>query len=305
MAKQTTKTTAKKNTTKKAAPAKSAAKKPASAAAANRTKGVSKLFSRNTPRRNTSGDLTPATLLGWNKILALLYLVQGGLILLLSTTQHIPVFANYLAADPLATGTKLAGVTAVEHLFDVNVAYLVAAICFVFAVAHALAGTVLKKRYQNALSAAGSSWRWGTYAVGFGGVMVLIALLCGVRDIASLILVFGLTLTASVAAGVAERVGTRGAVQTVGFLAYGLAWLALAVYLVNAAIYNGNVSGFVYWLFVSTLVLTFMLALTLRVQQLGRGQWANYLFAERRYLLLSFITVTAVVWQVFVGLLQP
>ena len=137
--------------------------------------------------------------------------------------------------------------------------------------------------------------------------MVLLALLVGVRDIVTLGLIVVLTLLASLIGAAVESsaaVLAKGPLYSVGFVAYITTWVVLAAYLINAGLYNGDIPNFVYWLFVSALALTFVLTATLRAQQTGVGSLANYPVAERRYAVVAFILVTAVVWQVYAGMLQ-
>ena len=324
MAKQSPKTRTNKNvkkksstsTTKRAASV-AAAKKPAkktastsktASASANR-RGLSRVFRKPTLSRRAAGSaLSVGKLTNWNRALALLYVLEGAAILALSTAKSLPVFASYQASDTLASRAgELARVPALEHLMDVNVPYLLAGICFVFALAHLLAGTFYRRRYENDLATNTNRLRWTSYAVGLGGVMLVVALLCGVHDVVTLGLVVVLTLLTSIIGASAElpsAVRARGTLYTVGFIAFITAWVVLAAYLINAGLYNGDIPNFVYWLFVSTLALSFVLTSTLRAQQAGVGNVANYLVAERRYMVVAFLLVTAVVWQVYAGMLQ-
>jgi hypothetical protein len=35
------------------------------------------------------------------------------------------------------------------------------------------------------------------------------------------------------------------------------------------------------------------------------GKWADYLYGERIYMLLSLVTQTLIAWQIFAGALRP
>src|SRR4029078_12621405 len=91
---------------------------------------------------------TPSSLYLWNMWLAVLHALQGAAILLLSTTHTFPVETSYLTTSNISS--QLAGqpvlASASRHLFDVNLAYLVAAFFFMSALADVFVATKYRKR---------------------------------------------------------------------------------------------------------------------------------------------------------------
>jgi|GEM_PF-2045451 len=269
-------------------------------------------FRRNgaKPKKSTK-QLTAAALVTWQKWLALLFAAQGVVVLLLSTTKLIPVTGNYLAEDPLASqGGEVVRVPAVSQLFDVEVAYLVAGVCFVFALAALLSVTLYRAAYEQALARKANRFRWTTFSFGLGGLMMLVGLLAGIQSVTGLLMLFALTVIVCMAGLGLELVGlaqpqVRSVLSGIGTIAWLGLWAVIALYFVYAGVYEGSIPNYLYLVAATALVLSVALVSVLRRQQLGVGALADYMRAERAYLLISFILVSAVVWQVYLGALQP
>lgn len=63
--------------------------------------------------------------------------------------------------------------------------------------------------------------------------------------------------------------------------------------------------GFVCGILISLFVLFNVFALNQWLQYRARGRWAEYLFGERIYILLSLTAKSALAWLVFAGTLAP
>ena len=61
--------------------------------------------------------------------------------------------------------------------------------------------------------------------------------------------------------------------------------------------------GFVYGIVISLFVLFNSFALVQWKQYKAQGKWANYLYGERMYIVLSLIAKSALAWQIFSGAL--
>jgi hypothetical protein len=46
-------------------------------------------------------------------------------------------------------------------------------------------------------------------------------------------------------------------------------------------------------------------AVNMYLQYKKKGAWANYLYGERAYMILSLVAKTVLAWQVFAGALRP
>jgi len=80
-------------------------------------------------------------------------------------------------------------------------------------------------------------------------------------------------------------------------------WVAITIALVNSQGEGDGVPGFVYGIFVSLFVLFNCFALNQWLQYRRRGRFADYLFGEKVYLVLSVVAKSALAWQVYAGTL--
>ena len=61
--------------------------------------------------------------------------------------------------------------------------------------------------------------------------------------------------------------------------------------------------GFVYGIVISLFLLFNCFALVQWKQYRAKGKWAEYLYGERRYIVLSLVAKSALAWQIFAGTL--
>lgn len=248
-----------------------------------------------------------------NLWLAFIHAIQGAVILLLSATKVFPVQTSYLTLDPVSSelaGHPVLG-NATRHLFDINLAYLVAIFFFVAAIVHGLAATVYRNRYEADLKKKVNKLRWTTYALSGGSMVTAIAVLSGIADFSTLVLLFVLSIIAALL-GLAMETYNQGKNKP-NWLAYVIAavtalgpWFVLGVYVWGANIYgSGDIPGFVYWIYVSSFILFLGFPTIMYLQFKKSGKWADYLYGERAYMALSLITQTLVAWQIFAGALRP
>lgn len=256
--------------------------------------------------------ITPQNLYTWNRLLAVVHLVQGIVILLLSTTKLFPVQTNYLAQNPIATeiANKPVLTNATQHLFDINLAYLVAIFFFLSALAHAVMATVYRKRYEADLKKGMNALRWYEYSLSASVMIVGIAVLSGVADIATLIAVFALTLIMNLT-GLAMEVYNQGKgklnwlVYVIGSIAGIVPWIVIAVTLWASESYGGTIPAFVYWIFATMFIFFAGFAVNMYLQYKKIGPWKSYMYGERMYMVLSLVAKTALAWQIFAGTLRP
>jgi hypothetical protein len=80
-------------------------------------------------------------------------------------------------------------------------------------------------------------------------------------------------------------------------------WITIAVQIAVSQGEGAGVPGFVIAIFVTLFLLFNSFAVNMWLQYRGRGRWADPLFAERVYLLLSLLAKSALAWQVYAGAL--
>jgi len=239
----------------------------------------------------------------WNKWLAITFALQGIAILVVSATKTLPVTMSYLTPGPLGEGGMF---NATHHIFDLDVAWLIAISLLSLAVVHTLLATAYRQRYEAELTAGVNRMRWAGYGVGGSVMAVAVALLGGISDLASLLMIVTLTLMVSLLGFMQERKQGGRVAYILCTLAGVVTWTVLGMYLIGANIFgSGTMPAFLYWVYGSALVFYGAFAANFYLLRKQQGKWSDYLYGERMYMILGFVTATAIAWQIFAGTLRP
>ena len=299
-----TKTSAARTSTKASAKSKAVTKKPVAANTDSKVKATAEKPKSKTSK--AARKLTAASLYSWNKWLALVYVIQAAVILILSVTKTLPLTTSFLAEDVLASqADETVLVPATKLLADVNVAYVAAALLVLLAVGHVLAATVYRKRYERGLGEKTNRLRWIVFGLGAGIMVSLIGMFVGVIDLSALLMLFALTVIASLTGLVLELRGKSDTlVCSIGALAGLVPWVVFSFYLIGGAISGSAAPVFVYTIFASTFLFFLSYAVNIYLQLRATGKWSDYLYAERNYLLIAFVAASALTWQLFAGTLS-
>jgi len=243
----------------------------------------------------------------FNALMVPVHLVQGLLMLALSTDFSLPVTTSFLKFDEAAE--KL--VTDDNTLFDLRLGPVVASFLFVSALAHLIITLPgVYQWYERNLGRGINYARWFEYSVSASIMIVVISMLVGVYDLGSLILVFSVN-AAMIFFGLNMEVQNQGAERVnwtpfvLGCLAGIVPWIVITLYLVAPASRTiGDVPTFVYGIYVSLFIFFNIFAINMLLQYRRVGPWRDYLFGERVYILLSLTAKSALAWQVFAGTLR-
>ncbi len=237
-----------------------------------------------------------------NAVAGVAHLVQAVLVVALATSFALPVTASYMQGPP--------GTPPLEpvELFEIPTGAAVAAFLALSALAHALVSTVWWRRYTENLSRSRNPARWVEYALSSSLMIVLIAQLTGISDVAALVALFGVNASMILFGWLQEHYEDPGGN---GWLPFGFGciagvvpWLAIGIYLLSpGSTSSASPPAFVYGIFVSLFVFFNVFALNQWLQYRARGRWADYLFGERIYILLSLTAKSALAWQIFAGTL--
>ncbi len=252
------------------------------------------------------------TLRKWNFALSGLHFVQAVVVLVLSKSQGWPITTSYLTNDTVAS--QVAGrpvlVPATQEVFSLNLAYLVVAFFLMSALAHLLIATVYRPQYEANLAKGMSKARWIEYSFSASTMMVAIGLLSGIYDISSLLMIFTLVAVMNLM-GLAMEVYNQNnkkidwLTYVIGCFAGIVPWVVFAIYVTGASINGGQVPTFVYYIYGSIFIFFNCFAVNMYLQYKKKGKWADYLYGERAYMILSLVAKTALAWQVFAGTLRP
>ena len=236
----------------------------------------------------------------WNIGLGFVHAVQAVAILALATAFALPVTATFMDGPP---GTPAGAPTT---LFEVSVAWGVAFFLLLSAGFHWL--VVLPGvfgRYISGLMAEHNYFRWAEYSLSSSLMIVLIAMLTGISDIAAVIAIFAVNAAMIFFGAVQERYERPGGSLWPFWLGcvVGIApWLAVGVYLWSPGS-SAEPPAFVYAIFVSLFVFFNIFALNMWLQYRRVGRWKSYVFGERAYFMLSLVAKSVLAWQVFAGTL--
>jgi len=246
----------------------------------------------STTRRLRRGNLAAAAL----------HAAQAVAVVALASDFSLPVTASYLAGPP--------GTTPEDRvvLFDVPTGLAVAGFLALSAFAHLIVATAWWPRYVADLGRQRNPARWVEYSLSASLMIVLIAQLVGISDVAALLALFGVNAAMILFGWLQEhyeRPGGGGWLPfAFGCVAGAVPWLAITVYLLSPGSTSAaSAPGFVYGIFVSLFVFFNVFALNQWLQYRAVGRWRDYLFGEWVYIVLSLTAKSALAWQVFGGTL--
>jgi hypothetical protein len=136
-------------------------------------------------------------------------------------------------------------------------------------------------------------------------MIVLIAMLTGISDVAALIALFGVNASMIFFGAVQEKYERPGGSLLpfwLGCIAGAVPWVAIGFYLFTPGS-AAQPPGFVYGIFISLFAFFNVFALNMWLQYRRVGRWRNYVQGEKVYVLLSLVAKSALAWQVFGGTL--
>jgi hypothetical protein len=244
-----------------------------------------------------------ADLRRWNLGVGSMHLAQALAILLLAGAASLPVTISYLTGPPGAGdfgGPK--------ELFDVRVDVAVAAFLLLAAIDHLSVGTWGRRWYERQVSRGINPARWWEYSISASLMVVLIAMLAGVREGTALVALFGVNAAMILFGLTMERVNigreeVRWRPFVYGCVVGAVPWIAIALQIVVSQDQTADVPGFVIAIFVTLLLLFNTFAVNMWLQYRRRGRWGDPLFAEKAYIVLSLVAKSALAWQVYGGAL--
>jgi hypothetical protein len=243
----------------------------------------------------------------FNAAMGLLHLVQSILMLVLSNDTTYPIYTNYLRFD----------LSTMSLTPDPNLAYelrfgpAVAVFLLLSAVAHLSLSTFGYRWYVSQLKKGMNPARFYEYALSSSLMIVLIAMLVGVWDLGTLIVMFGINAMMNFF-GIMMELHNQTTEKTnwtafiYGCVAGIIPWIVIAMYFIGSVSSAGaEPPAFVYAIIPTIFVFFNIFAVNMFLQYKKIGPWKNYLFGERGYIVLSLLAKTALAWMIFAGTLAP
>ena len=253
-----------------------------------------------------SKTITMKRLRKFNIIAGFLHLAQAIAVLVLSKDFLLPISGSYLSFNPATESLE----PATKVLFELSLPLLIAVFLFICAAAHFSVATVFNKHYNAQLAKGINIARWVEYSFSASVMIVAVALLVGIYDIMSLLMLFSLVAVMNLLGWVVEvhnqtTKKTNWLSYWIGCLAGIIPWVVIAFVLWLGADNGSEAPAFVYGIFVSIFLFFNCFAINMVLQYKKIGPWKNYLYGELTYIVLSLVAKSLLAWQVFAGTLRP
>ncbi|HPR41448.1 MAG TPA: heliorhodopsin HeR [Candidatus Methanofastidiosa archaeon] len=241
----------------------------------------------------------------FNLFMGCLHLVQSLLILYLSNGYSLPIKSFYVKFFVETQSLE----TVMEDMVSVPLGPLIALFLLISAVCHFYLSTIGFEWYVKNLKRHINYLRWYEYALSSSIMIVVIAMLTGIYDIAALIPIFMINGTMNLFGLMMElynqdREKVSWTAYIFGCIAGSAPWIVIAMYLAGAGGDGGGVPDFVYYIFVSLFTFFMSFAVNMALQYKGVGRWKDYYYGEKMYIVLSLVSKSLLAWQVFFGTLR-
>jgi len=230
----------------------------------------------------------------------LILIVQGVFIWAVSNKSSLPVTTNYLKWNA-KTGFPQPFYETITHwrLGPIVAIFLLLSGLFLLGSAF-----VWRKKYESDIEKGINQFRWMEYSITSSLMIVVIAMLCGIYDLSSLILIFSLNACMILFGWMMELHNqttkkVNWASFVFGCFAGLIPWIIMGLYFFNAIGSNaGSVPKFVYAIYWSLLVFFNIFAINMVLQYKKAGKWQDYLYGEYTYITLSLVAKSLLAWLV-------
>lgn len=247
-----------------------------------------------------------ANLRKFNFVMGIFHLIQGVLMLALSNDFKVPLTTSYLTFD----ASTRSAVTLTEEIAHIQVGPLVALFLFLSALFHFIVSSpVAYDWYAANIKKGMNPARWYEYSISASVMIVVIAMLSGVYDLWSLVLMFTLN-AAMIWFGHMMELYNQGKKKTdwtayiYGCVAGAVPWVVIFAYFYSAIADVDAAPDFLYGIIISLFIFFNIFAVNMYLQYKQVGPWKDYMFGEKMYIVLSLLAKSALAWQVFSGTLR-
>jgi hypothetical protein len=238
----------------------------------------------------------------WNIVVGLILAAQAVIMALLTNDFSLPVTATFMTGPP---GTQ----AQLHQWFNISTGWGVFTFMAISACALLLiASPWVFPWYKRNLLQSRNYGRWIEYFFSSSIMIVLIAQICGISDIAALLTIFGINASMILFGALQEKYEKPGKPNLLSFwfgsFAGIIPWIAILIYVISPGI-GASPPGFVYGIIVSLFLFFNCFAVNMILQYKQVGPWRDYLFGEKVYIILSLTAKALLAWQVFASVLIP
>ena len=248
-------------------------------------------------------EINTSSIRRYNLIAGLFHLAQMVVVLILANDFSLPIVARYMAGPP---GSVFAEPVTI---LNTPVGLAVAIFLGLSAFFHFLViSPKFCARYSAGLAAHRNYFRWVEYSISSSVMIVLIAQICGISDVAAIVSIFGVNASMILFGWLQEKYeqpGNGGWLPFIfGCIAGIVPWLALVFYIFAiGGPGDTKAPAFVYGIVISLFVLFNTFAVVQYLQYKKVGKWSEYLRGEKTYITLSLVAKSALAWQIFASTL--
>lgn len=239
----------------------------------------------------------------YNIIVGIILLIQAVAVVLLSNDFTLPITASYLEGPP---GTPPGDPVT---LLDSPIGLAVAGFLALSGLALLIVGTVWQRGYAADLARNRNRARWVEYALTSSMMIVIIAQITGITDVAALAAIFGVNASMIFFGWLQEDFEQPGGGWlpfVFGCIVGIVPWIIIAFFVVApGSTSSAEPPAFVYGIVISLFLFFNVFALNQFLQYKQVGRWADYLYGETAYITLSLVAKSLLAWQVFSGTLVP
>ncbi|NDC44704.1 MAG: hypothetical protein EBZ55_01270 [Actinobacteria bacterium] len=233
----------------------------------------------------------------WNIGLTVLHIAQAIAIALMAGSFAITITSTFPEGPP---GTRI---DTPGSLFDLPIGPAVALFLALAALDHLVTATVMRATYERDLARGINRFRWVEYSISATLMLILISSYSGITDVAALLCLVGANVGMILFGWLQETMNQPDRTTTTmkpfwfGTLAGVLPWVAIWVNVIGAE----TVPGFVFGIVVAEQIFFFSFGLNQWLQYRKVGKWADYLYGEKVYLVLSLAAKSFLAWQIYGG----
>jgi hypothetical protein len=234
--------------------------------------------------------------------MGVLDVIQGIIMLVLTNSYNVPVYTNYLKVGTFPPADNF------NVVFNLPMGLAIAGFLFISAAAHLSVSTFGYKWYVKKISTGINPARWYEYAISSSLMIVIIACLSGFSELGGLLLLVAANAAMNLF-GLMMELQNQTTKKTdwtafiLGSVVGAIAWIVVIMYFLGATSQTGNgVPTFVYAAIIMLLIFWVTFPINMILQYRKKGRWANYLFGEKVYILLSLTSKSILAWILFFGI---
>jgi len=243
----------------------------------------------------------------YNTIVGVILFLQGILMWVVSNDTTAKITTSYLGKQSDIPGMPT---TLIQSFAEWRLGPIVASFLLLSGIFLLGSAFVWRKKYEEQIQKGMNLFRWAEYAVTSSMMVIVIAILCGIYDLSTLILIFSLNACMILFGWMMEvqNQTTKKVDWTAyffGCFAGAMPWVVMGLYFYNALAAGGSaVPSFVYAIFWSLFIAFNVFSINMILQYAKVGKWKDYIYGEYVYITLSLVAKALLAWQVWGGTLR-